>query len=340
MEEQEIKKGFFRRMWYSITKLEKYPNMAAEGVPKALNYFAKLVFIFVIVFSLGLVYQTYKMINEGTKFLQNEFPEFSYKDDTFKLENDTQTGMYDTEIGKIIIDTNDKTEEEINQYINSIDNETSGIIILKDKLIIKNIAVSGSINYNYKDLSEQMNVKEFNKQDVINYVNSSQMVTLYVSIFGTILIYSFVLYFISMFMNVIMISLFGYLTALLARIKMRYAAIFNMSVYAITLSTLLEMLYLVINIFIDFTITYFQVAYVSIACIYLVAAIFIIKSEFIKKQAELTKIIEVQKEVKKEIKEDKEPDDKKPKEKEPEKKEPKNKEKKDNDTDEPAGSEA
>ena len=65
---------------------------------------------------------------------------------------------------------------------------------------------------------------------------------------------------------------------------MRYAAIFNMSVYAISLSVLLNTVYIAINIFTNFEIKYFQVMYIAVAAIYLIAAIFIIKSEFIKKQ--------------------------------------------------------
>ena len=67
------------------------------------------------------------------------------------------------------------------------------------------------------------------------------------------------------------LSVFGFITTYLARIKMRYAAIFNMSVYALTLSVILNILYIAVNIFITFDMQYFQVMYVSVARIYLVA---------------------------------------------------------------------
>ena len=35
--------GFFKKVWYSITKIEKYPEMAAQGVGRALSYLTKLV---------------------------------------------------------------------------------------------------------------------------------------------------------------------------------------------------------------------------------------------------------------------------------------------------------
>ena len=49
-EENEIKQkklGFFKKIWYSITKFEKYVEMSSEGVGKALKYLLKLVTIFV-----------------------------------------------------------------------------------------------------------------------------------------------------------------------------------------------------------------------------------------------------------------------------------------------------
>ena len=63
--------------------------------------------------------------------------------------------------------------------------------------------------------------------------------------------------------------------------------------------------------------------YISVATIYLFAAIFIIKDDFIKQQAELMKIIEVQKQVRKEMDEkpEEQKDDSKDKEKEDKKKE-------------------
>ena len=38
--------GFFKKIWLSITKFERYPEMAAEGVGRAISYLAKLMLIF------------------------------------------------------------------------------------------------------------------------------------------------------------------------------------------------------------------------------------------------------------------------------------------------------
>ena len=216
--------------------------------------------------------------------------------------------------------------------------------MLKQKVLVKTPGVAGSISYDYQQILGNMQITQFNKQDVINYANSNQIITLYISMFITIFIYSIMMYFITTLWYVVMISIVGYITAWLLKIKMRYVAVFNMSVYAITLSVLLNVIYLIINMFIPFTITYFQVMYVAIATIYLIAAIFIIKSETIKKQAELMKIAEAQAIVKKEIEQEKQKEEQE-KEKDSEKKEDKSGKKKEKKKDnnlgeEPEGSNA
>ncbi len=338
MEEENVpikKYGFFKKVWYSITKIEKYSDMAAEGLGRAFTYLCKIVAIIAIIICLDTMYQTYQMLQEGKNYLQNEFPDFSYKDgilDVYSEEQQLVISEEDSYIGKTIIDTKSEDETTINKYINEIEQSGSGIIILKDKAILKNNAIAGTVNYNYNELIGQIGITEFTKQTVIDYINSSQVISIYISIFITIFIYSFMMYLLTSLSNAVFLSIFGYLTTWIARIKIRFVAIFNMAIYALTLSTFLNILYIIINIFIDFNMQYFQVMYISVAAIYLVATIFLLKTEFIKQQAELTKIAEVQEMIKKEL-EEKEEKEKQEKEKKDRQKKDKEEEKKQNDTD-------
>ena len=297
MEEKIIKMGFFEKVWNSITKIEKYPELAAQVFGKAINYLIKIVAILVVVLCIGMTYQTYTMVQDSLDYLRDDFPEFSYKDGTLNIEseNNITFSAKDSILGETIIDTKTDDEQKINQYINSMQEAGSGAIVLKDRIILKNDSVAGSITYNYNDILGNMGITEFDKQNVIDYANSTQILNLYISLFLTLFIYVFVMYLLTTLSNVILLTAFGYITTWMAKIKMRYVAIFNMSVYALTLSILLNILYILVNIFIDFNIEYFQVMYISVAAIYLVAAIFILKSEFIKKQEELMKVLEEQK---------------------------------------------
>lgn len=329
-EPENFKKGFFKKAKMSIFNIEKYPELATEGVPRAISYLVKIVAILVIVVCAGMVYKSSQVLTQGIQYIENEFPEFSYKDGTLKVETENEMTLENPEyVGKVIVDTTTEETEKINQYTNEITEYGNGIIILKNKLIIKNESIMGTASYEYSEILGQMGITEFTKQDVISYAKGTQMISLYISLFVTLFIYAFIMYFLNTISYVFMISIFGYLTSLIAKVKMRYAAIFNMSVYSITLSTILNMIYVIINMFVDFEIKYFEVMYISVAVIYLIAAIFMIKSDLIKRQAELIKIVEVQKTVRKELEEqEREKEEEEKNETKDDKKEEKPKEKK------------
>ena len=203
-----LKQGFFQKVWNSITKIEKYPDMAAEGLGRAFTYICRIVAILAIVLCLGTIYQTHQMLQEGMRYLKEEFPEFTYKEGRLDVSSDERLTISeeDSYVGRTIIDTKTEEEQVINQYINEIEKSGSGMIILKDKVILKNGAIAGTINYQYKELLQQMGITEFTKQNVIDYANSSQIITLYISVFITIFAYSFIMYLLTTLSNAVFLS--------------------------------------------------------------------------------------------------------------------------------------
>ena len=348
-EYKEVKgMGFFKKVKYSIFNIEKYPEMATEGIGNTLSYIAKLVMILAVVLSVWTLYQTYQMINEGTSYLENEFPDFSYSDGTLTVDSEEAIIIENEQFGKIIVDTNTDSEETINQYLNQINEYGTGALVLKNRAVLKNITMIGEVSYNYQESFNSINLIEFSKQDVVNYVQNGEINSLYFSVFISLFIYSFAMYFINTLWYAIIIGIVGYFTMWMLKMKMRFVAVFNMANYALTLSTILNIIYLIINMLFNFTIEYFSIMYITVATIYLLAAIFILKTDLIKKQEEVMKIVEAQQIVKKEL-EEQEKEDKK--EKEERKKEDKKEEKKDEETkkeenkgnvknDEPEGSKA
>ena len=348
-EYKEVKgMGFLKKVKYSIFNIEKYPEMATEGIGNTLSYIAKLVMILAVVLSVWTLYQTYQMINEGTSYLENEFPDFSYSDGTLTVDSEEAIIIENEQFGKIIVDTNTDSEETINQYLNQINEYGTGALVLKNRAVLKNITMIGEVSYNYQESFNSINLIEFSKQDVVNYVQNGEINSLYFSVFISLFIYSFAMYFINTLWYAIIIGIVGYFTMWMLKMKMRFVAVFNMAVYALTLSTILNILYLIINMLFNFTIEYFSIMYITVATIYLLAAIFILKTDLMKKQEEVMKIVEAQQIVKKEL-EEQEKEDKK--EKEERKKEDKKEEKKDEETkkeenkgnvknDEPEGSKA
>lgn len=308
--DSEIKKGFFKKVWYSINKIEKYSELSAEGFGKAIKYLVILVVILSLVSSIGTVYRTSIEVKNIAQYINEESPELTYSNEVLTVESQEPIIDENENFGKVIIDTNTDDEQKINEYLNSVKDENA-IIILKNKLILKEIGLQGTTNYNYKELFGEMGITEFNKQNLVDYLNGSAMMSLYINLVLALFVYAFIIYFINTLFNIIVISVFGYLTTIILKLKIRYVAIFNMAVYAITLPTILDILYVGINAFYKYSINYFDVMYILVASIYMIAAIFILKSEFNKKQGEVQKIVEVEKQIKEEMKEREKEEEKK-----------------------------
>ena len=247
IKEHFIKMNFFQKIWYSISKFERYPELAALGVKKALLYFTELILISSFIFTAIYVYY----VKNIAKF--DEELNFSQK------------------MTNVITSKANMENEQIAAATENMQNEKSGTLI----------AALG--------------------------------MSLFISLF------------ISTLLDVFTLSIFGILTCFFTKIKMNYKALFNMSIYALTLSVILRTVYFAITTLTSFKIKYFDIMYIAISYISLAAAIFIIKSNIIKQHLELMKIIEESKE---KI-EDTFSINKKPKEKEDEDKDKDENEKKD-----------
>lgn len=303
-EKQKVgtKTGFFKKVWYSINKIERYSELSAEGFGKAIKYLVILVVMLSLVSSIGTVYRTSIEVKNIAQYINEKSPELTYRNEVLTVESQEPIIDENENFGKVIIDTNTDDEQKINEYLNSVKDENA-IIILKNKLILKEIGLQGTTNYNYKELFGEMGITEFNKQNLVDYLNGSAMMSLYINLVLALFVYAFIIYFINTLFNILVISVFGYLTTVILKLKIRYVAIFNMAVYAITLPTILDILYVGINAFYKYSIDYFDVMYILVASIYMIAAVFILKSEFNKKQGEVQKIVEVEKQIKEEMKE-------------------------------------
>lgn len=316
IENNQTKKGFFKKVWYSIDKIEKYSELSAEGLKKTMKYLCILVIVISIISPIVSIYKINKNIKNIAQYINEKSPELTYSDGTLQIDSEDVIIDDSSYFGKVIIDTKTDSEEQINQYINQINDEENTTIILKNELIIKEKGIQDTKKYNYKELFGQIGITEFNKQQIVNYLTSSNMMSLYTNLFLVLFVYAFVIYFINTLFYIIIIAIVGYLATIILKLKIRFVAVFNMAVYAITLPTILNIIYVIINSFFNYTINYFDIMYILVASIYMMAAIFILKSEFNKKQGEVQKIVEVEKEVKEEMKEKQEEKENKETEKE------------------------
>jgi len=116
--EKVVKIGFFKKVWYSITKFEQYPTMAMEGLKRAIKYLVMLTAIVTIFITLGSLIQMKMMVEDLAEYVQNNIPEFSYTNGNLAMEIDETMIIEDIQyidIDRIAINTLIETDEQKQQ---------------------------------------------------------------------------------------------------------------------------------------------------------------------------------------------------------------------------------
>ena len=323
MDEEVVNIPKYKKFWYSITKFERYPEMATEGVGRAFGYLAWLIFIFSVILSIAFVIKFTGLARKGINFLDKNFNELTYSEGVLTI--DTVNKSATTDWGNVIVNTEELSQEKLQEYENKKSYSDVEIVWLKEYVILK--YDKESIKVQYKDILENLGIEKFDKQTILKHLNEQlNSPKTYIMYFIAISIYLFVAYFIAVLLDVIILSLFGLITTAFAGIRIRYRALFNMAVYSITISTVLQLIYIIVKTFTGFNVKYFDLMHTAISFICLTASIFMIKSDVIKQQIELMRVIEIKKkEQEQEKEEEKKEEERKEKEKE-EKKENNNSE--------------
>lgn len=339
MEETNKKLNFFTRLKYSIFKVENYGTFLGERFSVAVKYFLILILMVSIIVAMAQAGVFAKMLNKGYNYFVNEMPDFKYQDS--KLQSSEIVEAYDEEYDfHLILNTDENiTEDKIKEYRDKIYDSTNGIIILNNKLIY--IAAGSEAEYSFKDLANEYGFESIDKETILNeydaYGNSSIIIMYFIiSILGM-----FISNAITVAMDVLVLTLFGIIAARICGIRITMNPMAKITIHAITLPVIITGIYTAVYLLTGFVIKYYNLMYLLIAYVYVVAAIMILKTDLIKQQEELIKIEEVRKEVKKELDEESlEKEEKKNKEeKQKEKKEEKEKEENTGVNGEPDGSE-
>ena len=308
-EETNKKTNFFKDVLKSIKDLDKYEDYALELPKNAFKYLFKLVLLFSAIICVCYTYQIVQNLNNMYESFKNTLPNFSYTQGILNIDSEEPIVIEDYKevLGKVIIDTNGTVEEYDKD-------KEAGILLLKDKCVVLANNGIGQVTYNYEELAKGYEVTEFTKQDIVNSIESMNIVSLYGSIYFVMFVYFFIIYFITIFMDVLLLSVLSYLVSRISRIRLKLAPSFTIAVHAITLPVILNLIYIIINLFTGFEIKYFQLMYSTISYIYVIVAILMIKTDFIQRQMELIKLAQEQEKIREEMKQKEEAEKEKQKE--------------------------
>lgn len=315
------KVSFFKRIKDSVINFDEYLNFTEEKLSVAIKYIIKLALIFTFIITIALTVKIIQEANNLTISFQNEAPEFNFQNNELVIEGDNQKIVKGDESGYFgfIVDAQKENLQDVEERANY----QRVIALLKNKIVIKDVeGIETSMSY--EQLSNDYDLSNLNKSSIIQFLSENS--TKIYAIFAVIaFVYFFIAYLIQFLIDILLLSVVGYLISKIVGLKLKYKAIFNISSYAITLSVILYGIYMIVNLFTGFTIKYFEMAYNLIAYIYIITAMLTIKSDLIKQQIEVGKIVEEQKKVReeKEQKEKNNKKDKKPKEDKKDKKEKK-----------------
>lgn len=335
---------FFRKIIDAVKNFEKYEDFAIEGTFEAIKYIIKLILIFVFIISIVFTYKFYKSADNAISYFKESIPNLNFENNILQVESEEPIIIENEEeiISIIIIDTN--SEDNLSKFREKVNLYGNGIIVLKDRLLLRSNLLTNEIEYKYSDIASNYGIQSFDKQDANVYLTYINNFVTYIGVFCILFIYMLFVYTATIFVDAVMLGVLAFILGRISGIKISFKPAFNIGIFALTLPIILNVIYIVINTLTGFTISNFKWMYTTISYIYVFIAILMIKTDLINRQRELIKLKEEQEKVRQELEEqEKEDKEQKDKQKEEDKKEDKkeNQEEEDNNIEgQPDGSQA
>lgn len=295
---------FFTRVYKAITNFDIYSKFAEEPLSKAIIYAIILTIMVSLIISLNYMNICSEKIQEGISYLNENVEDINLKNGILSFNNDQYTNYEnkDNIIPIVIVDTSENPN--IEEYKKKVDLYDIGFIILKDQILMPTSENGKFDQIVYADY----NLNDMNKDELFAVINSN---ITYLCIMIAIFIAEMMAEIFNILLNATMLAILGQLIALFLRLKLRFSAAYKMGIYALTLPTILQVLYIIVNSRTGFIIEQFLWLYTTISYIYILIAILMIKTDFINMQQELIKIKIEQEKVHKEIIEEEKKEEKK-----------------------------
>lgn len=275
-EPERIKTPFLKKIKISIINIERYHIIAQEPIHRTIGYLLIIFLIFSCVTSIAVTKKAKMLLENVAEYVQ-DMPEFEINTDTFSIDSDEKIEVTNTDITsmKFVFDNTEDTET----YTNDTQKfDGTQIIFTKNEMIVK-FSDEQATELGYDILTSQIEDNVINNQTIIDFINNSST---YYIIFMYTAIFTFTLYFLTALIDVLFLSLLGFIVSRMVKLPLKFFAIFSMSASSMTLSFILNLIYLLAKIFTGFTMDKFQWMYTLVAYIYMISSILILRSNLIK----------------------------------------------------------
>ena len=289
------KTGFFKSFWYAITNFEKYKEFAFNNSLSVFKYAVILLLLFSIIIAFSLVVPIINAFNNSMDYFKNEFPDLTYSEGKLTVDSEEPIYLEDKNLDAVVVVDTNATEEEKAKYIEEQKVHARSILIFSDELVVKNAALTSYSISEYTQLDDSLGVDTFNKQDILNNFTGDQAYKVYISIYLFVFVLILLTYTVMLFIDIVILSILAFIISKIYKVSLRYSNCIKISVYALTLPLLLQLIYVYVNTFTGFTIEYFAIMYDIISYIYVITAILIIKNDLAKQDIGLIGEVKIEK---------------------------------------------
>ena len=302
--------NFFKRIFISIFKLEDYGMFLGERVSVAIKYGLLLLALLSFIISLSLTFYAYDEIRTGINYLKNDMSDFVVSPDGAEFGEEVKA--YDEKYKFRLVTTNSEMSDDlVKQARNDSTDEDDIMILTKNEFFIR--MADTEVKAEYKDALNEKVDKAYLISKV-EEINIGMMCLAALGLYFLVLFFTLLFYYL---LHLVLVIFFGSIASGFSGVRFKFNPLLALAIYSMTLSSVLNTIYAIEVPYFNFIIPHSDLMLVIIDFIYIIAAILMIKYDLIKQNEELQKIIEVQKQVHKEMEEkEQEENQEKPEEKE------------------------
>lgn len=243
-------KIFFEEIWKAVSDFKFYKEVKQFSVGRSFKYILSLILLVSLVLSIGYSFALSRGLDIAIKWMKKNLPVIEIQNGIASVDVE-QPYKIEQDDFAVIIDTTGKTT--------SLDDYKKGVLLMKDKVVYKEGGAKTEI-YNLADI-KSLRIDE-------NFMNVVRKNATWI-LFPFILVGTYLYLIVARLLQIVIFSVITIFASTVSKARLEYREVFNIGVYAVTLSTILGG---IAALFMK-QIPGFGLIYVGIYIAYLVAAV-------------------------------------------------------------------